>query len=81
MSSDVDSWPEMIRDRYENYLKTSFFFKDPHLRASFQTALQGGDSLLKGPYPEPHRDFPRGSSAQALAQECFPDDFDALFRY
>ena len=78
MSDDIYTWPEKIRQRYENYLKTSFFFKDPRLRASFQTALQEGDTLLKGPYPEPHRDFQKGLDAQALARECFADDFEAL---
>ena len=36
---DVQDWPERIRQRYENYLKTSFFFKEPVLRASFEEAL------------------------------------------
>ena len=39
-ASDIQCWPEKIRQRYENYLKTSFFFKKPELRASFQAALQ-----------------------------------------
>ena len=30
---DIRDWPESIRQRYENYLKTSFFFKEPLLRA------------------------------------------------
>ena len=74
----MGSWPERIRQRYENYLKTSFFFKDPGLRASFQTALQEGESLLKGPYPEPARDFRTGVSARDLARECFAEAVDDL---
>ncbi len=69
---DMGSWPEKIRQRYESYLKTSFFFKDPGLRASFQTALQEEESLLKGTYPEPSRSFRTGLNARALARECFP---------
>lgn len=69
---EMGSWPERIRQRYERYLKTSFFFKDPGLRASFQIALQEEGSLLKGPYPEPACKFLKGSTAHALAQECFP---------
>ena len=69
----VETWPEKIRQRYENYLKTSFFFKEPNLRASFQEALKEEESLLKGPYPEPTRGFEPGSNAHALAQECFPN--------
>ena len=68
----IRDWPELIRQRYENYLKTSFFFKEPTLRASFQDALQQEETLLKGAYPEPVRGFRRGMSAHALARECFP---------
>ena len=70
---DVQEWPERIRQRYENYLKTSFFFSERHLRASFEEALRKEGSLLKGPYPEPHRGFTTSMDAQALAAECFPD--------
>ena len=69
---DMGSWPDKIRQRYESYLKTSFFFRDPDLRASFQTALQEEGSLLKGTYPEPSRSFPTGLDARELARECFP---------
>ena len=69
----VRSWPEKIRKRYENYLKTSFFFRDPGLRASFQAALQEEASLLKGPFAEPARDFDSGVNARDLARECFPE--------
>ena len=70
---DMGSWPEKIRRRYESYLKTSFFFKDPGLRASFRTALQEEGKLLKGPFPEPSRSFRRGLNARDLARERFPD--------
>ena len=70
---DMRDWPARIRQRYENYLKTSFFFKEPHLRTSFQEALGEEGSLLKGPFPEPHRGFATGLSARTLAAECFPD--------
>ena len=74
----VETWPEKIRQRYENYLKTSFFFKDPHLRASFQKALKGEGELLKGPFPESTRDFKTELNAHALAQECFPNESQDL---
>lgn len=70
----IEQWPKFVRKRYENYLKTSFFFKDPKLRASFEAALQKSDSLLKGPFPEPARSFKKGQSARALAGECFPGE-------
>ena len=75
---DVQDWPESIRQRYENYLKTSFFFKEPLLRASFEEALREAGSLLKGPFPEPHRGFAKGLRAPLLAAECFPDGAEGL---
>ena len=77
-ANDIRQWPERIRQRYENYLKTSFYFKDPSLRESFQAALKKEDSLLKGPFPEPTRGFKQGLSARALAQECFPGRSEGL---
>ena len=75
---DIKDWPEQIRQRYENYLKTQFFFKEPGLRASFEEALKEQESLLKGPFPEPHRGFEKGMQACALATECFPDKAENL---
>ena len=74
----IRDWPESIRQRYENYLKTSFFFKEPLLRASFEEALREEGSLLKGPFPEPHRGFAKGLHAPMLAAECFPDEAEGL---
>lgn len=75
---DITDWPKRIRQRYENYLKTSFFFKEPSLRESFQQALRQEGSLLKGPFSEPPRGFARGLSARALAAECFTDNAAGL---
>ena len=69
--SNVDSWTPTIRERYENYLKTSFFFKDTALRNSFQSALREQGALTKGPYPEPARAFRTGLHAHELANHCF----------
>ena len=77
-ANDIRQWPERIRQRYENYLKTSFFFNEPTLRDSFQSALREEGSLLKGPYPEPARGFKQGLSARALAQQCFPEQSAGL---
>jgi len=74
---DIERWVDTIGARYENYLKTSFYFKDSKLRESFQHALQGG-RLLKGPFPEPARDFKKSVDARQLAKECFPDRGGAL---
>ena len=76
--TDLRDWPERIRQRYENYLKTSFFFKDPLLRASFEEALSGEQELLKGPILEPRSSFAEGKHAHELATECFPDAAESL---
>ena len=67
----IGRWMDTIRRRYENYLRTSFYFKDPELRASFQSALQGGDELLKGPFPEKASGFREVDGAWALARYYF----------
>ncbi len=77
-TNDIQVWPEKIRQRYESYLKTSFFFKEPTLRSSFQKALRNEGSLLKGPYPERTRGFLCGLEARALARECFPNESEGL---
>lgn len=74
---EIDEWMDRIRDRYENYLKTLFYFRDANLRASFQSALQG-DELLKGHFPEKARNFKTGVTAQELANECFPSESNDL---
>ena len=76
--SNIEQWPEKIRERYENYLRTSFFFKEPELRDSFQAALQGESALMKGPFPELGRGFNTGVSARELADECFQGDSKEL---
>ena len=77
-NQDIGRWVETIRSRYENYLKTSFYFRDPDLRESFQLALEGSDELLKGPILEPSRNFMLGSNELALAQQTFPDNSEEL---
>ncbi|MYB33995.1 MAG: DEAD/DEAH box helicase [Gammaproteobacteria bacterium] len=74
----IESWPEKIRQRYENYLKTSFYFADQDLRKSFEEALREEGSLLKGPYQEPDGEFTKGTHAHALARECFSERVDEL---
>ena len=69
--NDIDRWLRIIRDRYESYLKTSFYFKDPKLRASFRSALQSYE-LLRGPYSESRREFRSGATTPELAEEFFP---------
>ena len=75
---DLHAWTEKVRQRYENYLQTSFFFREPALRASFLQALQGEEELLKGPFEEPGRAFARGATAKGLARDCFDKGCEGL---
>ena len=72
----IERWPEKIRQRYENYLKTSFYFADRGLRDSFEKALREQDNLLKGPFQEPDGEFTKGIHTHKLAHECFPGRVD-----
>ena len=54
-----------IEDKYRQYLKTSFYFKDPMLRESFEKALKS-EYLSKGPYVEATPIFKRGASPKDL---------------
>lgn len=71
--SEVEKWMDRIRGRYQDYLRTSFYFKDRGLRESFRQALDGHGRLAKGAYPEMAADFEKkGVSARDLAEEYFP---------
>ncbi len=76
--ADVKAWTEAVRQRYESYLKTSFYFRDPCLRKSFERALSEQGSLLKGPFPEQARGFSHGLTAAMLAKESFGQDRGGL---
>jgi superfamily II DNA/RNA helicase len=54
-----------IEERYRRYLKTTFYFKDPELRRSFEQALDSGH-LSKGPYLEATPVFKRGQTPRGL---------------
>jgi superfamily II DNA/RNA helicase len=54
-----------IEKRYLSYLKTTFYFKDPELRKSFEEELDSG-RLSKGPYLEATPVFKRSETPQAL---------------
>lgn len=54
-----------VEERYRRYLKTTFYFKDPELRASFEAALASGH-LAKGPFLEATPVFKRGLTTRAL---------------
>ena len=70
--TDHAGWKEFIEDSNINYLKTSFYFRDRALRASFQDALSQEGALLKGPFDETAHNFRRGVYASSLAERFFP---------
>lgn len=57
-----------IEERYRRYLKTTFYFRDPALRASFEGAL-GSGRLAKGPYLEATPIFKRVVAPRDLFSE------------
>lgn len=59
-----------VEERYRRYLKTTFYFKDPQFRASFEEALHAGH-LSKGPYLEATPVFKRGQTPRALFQDLW----------
>lgn len=67
-----------IEERYRRYLKTTFYFKDPDLRASFEEALKSGH-LSKGPFLEATPVFKRGQTPRALFQSLLGDQPDEAF--
>ena len=58
---------EEVEQRYRRYLKTTFYFKDPDLRASFEKVLDSG-RLRKGPYLEATPVFKRGETPRSLLE-------------
>lgn len=59
---------EHVRRSYVQYLTTSFFFRDPDFRESFDDALQQQE-LSKGPYVELSPPFERSHGVGALYEQ------------
>ena len=67
-----------IEERYRRYLKTTFYFKEPDLRASFEEALNSG-YLSKGPYLEATSVFKRGQTPRKLFTYLLGSQLDEGF--
>lgn len=63
---------QRVVQRYIDYLQTTFYFKDPRLRKSFQDALQDG-YLSKGPYIEATPIYKQGRSAEDVINELLAE--------
>src|SRR5262249_36494348 len=62
----------------QEYLKTTFYFRDPDLRRSFQDSLASG-RLRKGPYLEGTPVFVSGAKTAAIFQELLGGHADNGF--
>ena len=65
-----------IEERYRRYLETTFYFKDPVLRNSFEEALEAGH-LSQGPYLEATPVFKTGKTPRELFEDILnfqPDE-------
>ena len=71
-SDKIKEWCDLIRHRYESYLKTAFYFKDEALRRSFEQALRQ-ERLATDAFPEQGRGFNSDKGAHELAKELLPD--------
>lgn len=66
-----------IENRYRRYLRTTFYFRDPILRKSFENALEREGNLSKGPYLEATPIFKKGITSRELFDELLgftPDE-------
>ena len=75
---DLVNLAKQVEERYERYLSTTFYFKDPDLRKSFQEAL-GSGHLSKGPYLEATPVFKRGKRTRELFGELLTNPPDKEF--
>jgi len=69
---------QQIEARYRQYLQTTFYFRDPALRASFQAALDAGH-VRKGPYLEATPVFRRGANPRILLTSLLGPKVDEGF--
>jgi len=69
---------KQVEQRYKRYLETTFYFKDPDLRKSFQESL-GSGHLSKGPYLAATPVFKRGRRTQELFRELLTNTPDEGF--
>ena len=75
---DVRAVTEILAQRYRRYLSTTFHFKDPELRVSFEAAL-GAGPLWKGPYVEATPPYRSGPSPAELFPELLDSDPEEAF--
>jgi superfamily II DNA or RNA helicase len=67
-----------IESQYRSYLRTTFHFRDPELRASFDRALRDY-ALVKGPFVEAVPSFDKADAAPHLLSQLLGAPVDAAF--
>jgi hypothetical protein len=67
-----------IQERYHAYLRTSFYFRDPDLRRSFEAELNRGH-LVKGPFLELTPVYRRKTATSDLLVELLGSEIDPGF--
>jgi hypothetical protein len=67
-----------IEERYRRYLRTTFYMRDPDLRASFHQALREG-RLSRGPYMEVTPAYRRGRAPEVLFPELLGNSIEVTF--
>jgi len=67
-----------IGTRFFRYLQSTFYFKDPEFRRSFEKALRAG-SLVNGPYLESTPVYRRGKKSGDLLRELIGAAFESGF--
>ncbi len=67
------SLAQKVEETYRRYLGTTFYFRDPVLRASFEASLHSGH-LSKGPYLEATPVFKRGTTGRQLFRVLLNSD-------
>jgi len=67
-----------VEHRYRQYLQTTFYFRDPELRASFQATLDAGH-VRKGPYLEATPVFRRAANPKSLLTTLLGKSLDEGF--
>ena len=77
-NDEIKEWCDLLRRRYESYLKTTFYFKDAMLRRSFEQALEQ-EKLMTDAFPELGRGFHSDKNARELAKEFFSSKPEDLF--
>ncbi|MEN6382222.1 MAG: DEAD/DEAH box helicase, partial [Rectinema sp.] len=76
----MDFWnaAHNIEEKYRDYLKTTFYFRDPEFRESFKESLAEG-CLYKGPFLEAIPSFSKGKTLRILLRELGYTHIDEAF--